>query len=78
MSKHRILVIALLSFLSFLKNTQAQDWSNLAKYQGANQKLLNAPMDENRVVFMGNSITEGWTNGMPSFFENPCLCKSRD
>ncbi|TMU56343.1 SGNH/GDSL hydrolase family protein [Flagellimonas algicola] len=70
MSKHRILVIALLSFLSFFKNTHAQDWPNLAKYQDANQKLLTAPMDENRVVFMGNSITEGWTNGMPSFFEN--------
>ncbi|WP_431123657.1 SGNH/GDSL hydrolase family protein [Flagellimonas flava] len=71
MSKHRILAIALLSFLSFFKNTHAQDWPNLAKYQDANQKLLTAPMDENRVVFMGNSITEGWTNGMPSFFENP-------
>ncbi|WP_420399482.1 SGNH/GDSL hydrolase family protein [Flagellimonas sp.] len=71
MSKHRILVIALLSFLSFFKNTHAQDWPNLAKYQEANQKILTAPMDENRVVFMGNSITEGWTNGMPSFFENP-------
>mgnify|MGYP000035023028 CR=1 FL=1 len=71
MSKHRILVIALLSFLSFFKNIQAQDWPNLAKYQEANQKLLSAPIDENRVVFMGNSITEGWSSGLPSFFENP-------
>ena len=26
---------------------------------------------ENRIVFMGNSITEGWSNKDPEFFENP-------
>jgi lysophospholipase L1-like esterase len=66
MSKIKILV--LLSLFTFLKNTNAQDWSNLAKYKSANEKLLAQPADENRVVFMGNSITEGWT---ASFFENP-------
>ena len=71
MLKHRILLITLLSFLSFFKNTQAQDWPNLAKYQKANDQLKNMAPDDNRVVFMGNSITEGWTPGMPSFFDNP-------
>ena len=36
------------------------DWANLARYHDANA-MLAAPADsENRVVFMGNSITEGW------------------
>ncbi len=58
----------LLSFFSFLKKSNAQDWANLDKYKASNEKLLAQPADENRVVFMGNSITEGWTS---SFFENP-------
>ena len=65
MSKIKILV--LLSLFSFFKKTTAQDWPNLAKYKSANEKLLAQTADENRVVFMGNSITEGWT---ASFFEN--------
>ncbi|MCL6266076.1 SGNH/GDSL hydrolase family protein [Flagellimonas myxillae] len=71
MFKQRILIITLLSFLSFFKNTQAQDWANLSKYQEANEQLKYVPADENRVVFMGNSITEGWSAALPSFFENP-------
>lgn len=50
----------------------AQDWPNLTKYQEANA-ALDMPKDgENRVVFMGNSITEGWLQADLDFFEkNP-------
>lgn len=51
-------------------NSQAQDWANLNKYKKANAKLKAPASNENRIVFMGNSITEGWSNAMPSFFEN--------
>ncbi|MDO6491589.1 MAG: SGNH/GDSL hydrolase family protein [Cellulophaga sp.] len=51
-------------------NSQAQDWANLNKYKKANTELKAPTSNENRVVFMGNSITEGWSNAMPSFFEN--------
>ncbi|WP_438265535.1 SGNH/GDSL hydrolase family protein [Cellulophaga lytica] len=52
-------------------NSQAQDWANLNKYKKANKELnTTTPTNNNRVVFMGNSITEGWSNAMPSFFEN--------
>ncbi len=70
MLKIKILSISLFSFLSFFKNTQAQDWPNLTKFQEANLQLKDAPKDENRIVFMGNSITEGWSTAYPSFFEN--------
>jgi lysophospholipase L1-like esterase len=36
------------------------DWPNLAKYRDSNAVLAAPKPGENRVVFMGNSITEGW------------------
>ena len=35
-----------------------------------NDSLNALAMDEKRVVFMGNSITEGWLGLYPSFFKN--------
>jgi acyl-CoA thioesterase I len=36
------------------------DWAFLAKYRGADQELGAPKAGETRVVFMGDSITEGW------------------
>ncbi len=49
-------------------NLQAQDWANLGKYQAANRDLGIPAGGENRVVFMGNSITEQWSSFTPNFF----------
>ena len=38
------------------------DWAQLGKYQAANAALAPAAAGEQRVVFMGDSITEGWMN----------------
>lgn len=65
--KIRLLVV--LSFLGLSKTIQAQDWANLQKYQEANAALEAPANDENRIVFMGNSITEGWSIANPEFFE---------
>lgn len=47
------------------------DWANLSMYAKSNKELINSS-DKNRVVFMGNSITQGWSNFDPIFFiENP-------
>ncbi|WP_140485969.1 SGNH/GDSL hydrolase family protein [Flavobacterium sp. GSA192] len=47
-----------------------QDWPYLAKYQQENA-LLPLPVNaENRVVFLGDSITEFWSKEKPSFFQN--------
>jgi len=37
-----------------------EDWPMLAKYREADLKLASPAAGENRVVFMGDSITEGW------------------
>ncbi|MEM7381095.1 MAG: SGNH/GDSL hydrolase family protein [Bacteroidota bacterium] len=47
----------------------AQDWPDLKHFKAANEKLQSPKTDENRVVFMGNSITIGWLNSVPEFFE---------
>jgi lysophospholipase L1-like esterase len=36
------------------------DWPNLARFRDANAALAPPGPTENRVVFMGDSITEGW------------------
>ena len=42
------------------------DWANLEKYKNNNKELIKVP-DENRVVFMGNSITENWSSYRKDF-----------
>jgi lysophospholipase L1-like esterase len=44
------------------------DWANLARFHEEN-KQIGFPADgEKRIVFMGNSITEGWSRLDPTFF----------
>jgi lysophospholipase L1-like esterase len=38
------------------------DWPNLHRYQAANAALAASAPGEQRVVFMGDSITDGWGN----------------
>jgi lysophospholipase L1-like esterase len=44
------------------------DWANLARYRDANAALGAPAAGENRVVFMGNSITDGWAKSFPAMF----------
>jgi heat shock protein HslJ/lysophospholipase L1-like esterase len=49
---------------------QAQDWPNLGRFRDENAKIgLPAP-GEDRVIFMGNSITQGWSDFSPEFFKD--------
>ena len=58
--------------LSITSKVNAQDWPNLEKYKMANEELKAPANGENRVVFMGNSITEMWKGTHPEFFtDNP-------
>ena len=40
--------------------TRLRDWPNLARYRDANMKLTAPARGEDRVVFMGDSITDSW------------------
>ena len=46
-----------------------KDWPNIHRYADDNEKLKTIT-DKKRVVFMGNSITEGWKNNDSAFFFN--------
>ncbi len=62
-------IFAVICCLFMCSIISAQDWAQLDVYKGAN-KSLNEPSDiEERVVFYGNSITIGWSDAMPGFFE---------
>ncbi len=66
--------MAALFFNSIFAN--AQDWANLKRYQAENTSISAPIKDENRVVFMGNSITQGWKDKNPEFFSsNPYICR---
>lgn len=61
----------------FLVGTQqmitAQDWADLNRFKKKNMELGLPKPGEKRIVFMGNSITEGWTAKDPEFFDDPAL-----
>ena len=45
------------------------DWPNLANYRESNEKLKSSSSGRNRIVLIGDSITEGWTEFNPTFFQ---------
>lgn len=58
-----VLLLVLLASTTF-----AQDWANTSRFKEDNAKLAPPAKGETRVVFMGNSITEGWIRTHPDFF----------
>lgn len=44
------------------------DWPNLARYRDANAQVPPPAANEQRVVFMGDSITDGWGRQYGKFF----------
>lgn len=48
--------------------SQAQDWAELNHFKDENAKLGPPSPGEKRVVFMGNSITAGWSTTYPEYF----------
>lgn len=44
------------------------DWAGLIRYGSENTELPKPKADENRVVFLGDEITELWGQGSASFF----------
>lgn len=66
----RIKFTLLLFFTSMIVGelTMAQDWANMDRFKAENSKLGEPVSGEKRIVFMGNSITEGWGQKYPEFF----------
>lgn len=63
------IIFLILMGIGNAQETQNRDWPNLKRFKNENAKLGIPDPNEDRVVFMGNSITIGWLNARPSFFE---------
>lgn len=61
----RLLVLGLCVATWFSAGSQSRDWANTQRYAAANAALAARP----KVVFMGDSITEGWYGEHPAFFD---------
>jgi len=73
MSRWSFLCLTVLAATTLSVSTmQAQppnpDWANLARYHADNARLGLPKPGEQRVVFMGNSITEGWASHFAVMF----------
>ncbi len=68
MLKRILFIVAVLSATSaFAQNDW--NWPNYKAYASRNAELMKEkPNDPSRVVFFGNSITEGWPTARPEFF----------
>jgi lysophospholipase L1-like esterase len=65
------LTIFIIISIIFMEQTlwaQNNDWADLNRYREENLKISLPAPEENRVVFMGNSITQGWIEADPDFF----------
>jgi CubicO group peptidase (beta-lactamase class C family)/lysophospholipase L1-like esterase len=54
--------------IRFQRPRLQNDWANLQRYHAADMQLTAPAAAENRVVFFGNSITEGWAPHFATMF----------
>ena len=64
-----LLAIICLSFSVGETYAQKHEFANYKRYATENAVLAQPVKKEKRVVFMGNSITEGWVRTHPDFFK---------
>lgn len=66
----RSTIILCILFMSSLSYGQ-DDWPNLQRFEKSNElTMTQSDQDTFRIVFMGDSITEGWSNFDSTFFDN--------
>ena len=68
MRRFKLTLAILLIMVLTVEVSLAQDWANLNRFKAENDNQVLPTPNEKRVVFMGNSITEGWVNIHPQFF----------
>lgn len=64
------LTIAFMLTLLGLTSLHSQDWADLKHFEEANTLISKTQNNDDRIVFMGNSITIGWLKNRPEFFKD--------
>ena len=49
------------------------EWIDFERYAVENKEIKLAKLKKNLIVYMGDSITEGWDRFKPQYFKNPSL-----
>ena len=62
--------LMLLVAINGMAQKKINDFANFGRYHQSNLEWQAKPNDGKRVVFMGNSITDGWYNIHPDFFKS--------
>lgn len=62
------MVLMCLTISQFSLAQENSDWAGLSRFQKENAGLGKPVKNEKRVIFIGNSITEGWKHADPEFF----------
>jgi lysophospholipase L1-like esterase len=65
------LATILFAAMGLAQAADPQDWAGLGHFKAANAALAPAGKPSQRVVFMGDSITEGWSASRASVFTGP-------
>ena len=63
-------VFSLIILPIYTYSQRMEDWANLKNYQEANAHVLSDVALRPDVVFMGNSITQGWQAADPNWFSS--------
>ena len=61
-------LILLVTITCTNSSTFAQDWANLIRFKEENSSIMQKVNTGKRIVFIGNSITEDWSNFDSIFF----------
>lgn len=69
MKSFKLLFALILFTLCISQVSLAQDWPNLGRYRAADEQVGPPAPNVDRVVFMGDSITDIWIDLDPSFFK---------
>lgn len=68
MKKSVFCVTCALLFGMSVSAQKLNEMVNFERYEGANKEMAATPNDGQRVIFIGNSITQGWADQRPDFF----------
>ena len=61
----------IISISTYANAEENKDFANLARFSNDNKTIIAQKQDKQRIVFMGDSITQYWDTGSENIFNNP-------
>ncbi|MDE5635481.1 MAG: hypothetical protein K2I52_04150, partial [Muribaculaceae bacterium] len=68
----KCMIMLAMAFMAISSQAEVPSWIHTGRYAESNKELQSKANKGDRVIFLGNSITEGWVMHHPQFFKaNP-------